>query len=123
VLDDAGRETGETTPVWSIAPESVIVSPAPEEGIELSVERDIWGWAWADGGVQRVDVRTGDGAEWRPASLEPAHGRAWQRFSIRWTPSQRGAVVVASRAQTNAGLCQPISGRRNAIHGVPVNVV
>jgi DMSO/TMAO reductase YedYZ molybdopterin-dependent catalytic subunit len=29
VLDDAGRETGDTKPVWSIAPESLIVSPAP----------------------------------------------------------------------------------------------
>ena len=68
VRDDAGRDTGETTPVWSIAPESVIVSPAPEDAIELSVEREIWGWAWADGGVHRVDVRAGEG-DWRPASL------------------------------------------------------
>jgi DMSO/TMAO reductase YedYZ molybdopterin-dependent catalytic subunit len=122
VLDDAGRDTGETTPVWSIAPESVIVSPAPENAIELSVEREIWGWAWADGGVHRVDVRAGDG-DWRPASLEPAQGRAWQRFSVRWTPKERGTVVLASRAQTKDGLCQPISGRRNAIHGVPLNVI
>jgi DMSO/TMAO reductase YedYZ molybdopterin-dependent catalytic subunit len=123
VLDDTDRDTGETTPVWSIAPESVIVSPAPQDAIELSAEREIWGWAWADGGVHRVDVRTGDGAEWLAASLEPARGRAWQRFSIPWTPRQRGTVVLASRAQTKDGLCQPISGRRNAIHGVPLNVI
>jgi DMSO/TMAO reductase YedYZ molybdopterin-dependent catalytic subunit len=123
VLDNAGRETGETTPVWSIAPESVIVSPAPEEAIELSVEREIWGWAWADGGVHRVDVRTDDAAAWLPAELEAARGREWQRFSIPWTPQRRGAVMLASRAQANGGLCQPASGRRNAIHGVTVNVV
>jgi DMSO/TMAO reductase YedYZ molybdopterin-dependent catalytic subunit len=122
VLDEAGGKTGETTPVWSIAPESVIVSPAPEDAVELSVEREIWGWAWADGGVHRVDVRAGDG-DWRPASLEPAQGRAWQRFSVRWAPKERGTVVLASRAQTKDGLCQPISGRRNAIHGVPLNVI
>jgi len=28
LLDGAGAETGKTTPVWSIAPESLIVSPA-----------------------------------------------------------------------------------------------
>ena len=50
VLNGAGHETRETTPVWSIAPESLIVSPTPHETIELSVEREIWGWAWADGG-------------------------------------------------------------------------
>ena len=57
VLDGTGRETGKTTPVWSIAPESLIVSPAPHESIELSVEREIWGWAWADGGIRSVQVR------------------------------------------------------------------
>ncbi len=37
--DGAGRETGETTPVWSVAPESLIVSPAPDELVGPSIER------------------------------------------------------------------------------------
>jgi DMSO/TMAO reductase YedYZ molybdopterin-dependent catalytic subunit len=123
VLDGAGRETGETTPVWSIAPESLIVSPTPHETIELSAEREIWGWAWADGGVRSVHVRADDTATWRPAELEPPRGREWQRFSMLWTPRQRGAVVLASRAASMGGLLQPISGRRNGIHEVPVNVI
>ena len=45
VLDSTRRETGETTPVWSVVPESLIVSPGPDETIQLSVEREIWGWA------------------------------------------------------------------------------
>jgi DMSO/TMAO reductase YedYZ molybdopterin-dependent catalytic subunit len=40
VLDAAGRDTGATTPVWSIAPESLIVSPAPHATIELAAERE-----------------------------------------------------------------------------------
>jgi hypothetical protein len=40
-----------------------------------------------------------------------------------WTPRQRGAVVLASRAEAMGGLLQPTSGRRNAIHDVPVNVI
>src|SRR5262249_14088438 len=51
VRDDAGRPTGATTPVWSIAPESVIVSPAPDQGLAVGAPVEIWGWAWADGGV------------------------------------------------------------------------
>jgi DMSO/TMAO reductase YedYZ molybdopterin-dependent catalytic subunit len=123
VLDGTGRETGKATPVWSIAPESLIVSPAPHESIELSVEREIWGWAWADGGVRSVHVRAGDAATWRPAELEPPRGREWRRFSMPWTPRQRGAVVLAARAEAMGGLVQPISGRRNAIHEVAVNVI
>ena len=123
VLDTAGGETSKTTPVWAIAPESLIVSPAPHESIELSVEREIWGWAWADGGVHSVHVRAGDAVTWRPAELEPPRGREWRRFSMPWTPRQRGAVVLASRAEAMGGLLQPISGRRNAIHEVAVNVI
>jgi DMSO/TMAO reductase YedYZ molybdopterin-dependent catalytic subunit len=123
VLDGTGGETGKTTPVWSIAPESLIVSPAPHESIELSVQREIWGWAWADGGVRSVQVRADDEAAWRPAELEPPREREWRRFSIPWTPRQRGAVVLASRAEALSGLLQPISGRRNAIHDVTVNVI
>ena len=123
VLDGAGRETGETTPVWSIAPESLIVSPIPNETIELSAEREIWGWAWADGGVRSVHVRAGGAATWRPGELEPPRGREWQRFWMPWTPRQRGMVVLASRAEAMGGLLQSISGRRNAVHDVPVNVI
>jgi DMSO/TMAO reductase YedYZ molybdopterin-dependent catalytic subunit len=123
VLDSAGRPTGEATPVWAIAPESLIVSPAPDATIEASVEREIWGWVWADGGVASVDVRAGDQAAWLPAKLEPPRGREWQRFSMSWAPRQPGVVTLASRATSKAGFVQPISGRRNAIHSVPVNVV
>jgi DMSO/TMAO reductase YedYZ molybdopterin-dependent catalytic subunit len=123
VLDGTGVETGETTPVWSIAPESLIVSPTPYETIELSAEREIWGWAWADGGVRNVYIRTDDAATWRRAEFEPLRGREWRRFSMTWTPRRRGAVVLASLAEAMGGLLQPISGRRNAIHDVPVNVI
>jgi DMSO/TMAO reductase YedYZ molybdopterin-dependent catalytic subunit len=122
VLDGAGRETGEATPLWSIAPASLIVAPAPREIVELSAEREIWGWAWADGGVRSVYVRTDDAATWRAAEVEPPRGREWQRFALRWTPRQRGVVVLASRAEATGGQIQPSSGRRNAIHEVAVNV-
>jgi DMSO/TMAO reductase YedYZ molybdopterin-dependent catalytic subunit len=123
VLDEAGRETGDVTPVWSIAPESVIVSPSPGEAVAMSKECEMWGWAWADGGVRAVEVRTGDDAPWRRAELEAQRGREWQRFSVSWTPSQCGAVVLASRAEAKSGLVQPAAGRRNSIYEVPVTVV
>ena len=57
------------------------------ETIEASVERDIWGWAWADGGVRSVHIRADGGATWLAAELEPPRGREWQRFSIRLHPA------------------------------------
>ncbi len=121
ILDGAGQPTGETTPVWSIAPESLIVSPAPNATISPAVECPIWGWAWADGGVRNVFVRADD-PTWRETALEPARGREWQRFSLSWTPRRRGPVVLASLAEGNGGSLQPTSGRRNAVAEVPVRV-
>lgn len=89
----------------------------------MSAEREIWGWAWADGGVRSLYVRAGDGEAWRPAELESPRGYEWQRFSIRWTPERRGATTTfASLAEAEGGLLQPASRRRNAIHEVQVTV-
>ena len=122
VLDSAGRETGETTPVWAIAPESLIVSPAPDATIEASVEREIWGWAWADGGVAQ---RRGPRRRRRRHGSRPSSSRraaaSGSAFRCPGRRRQPGAVTLASRATSKAGIVQPISGRRNAIHGVPVN--
>jgi sulfane dehydrogenase subunit SoxC len=123
VLDRLGDETGETTPVGSIAPESVIVSPAPQDSIRLSREHEIWGWAWADGGVASVGVRISDETAWQSADLEPPRGREWQRFSLAWTPRHPGPTLIASRAQALTGERQPIAGRRNAIHSVAVSIL
>jgi sulfane dehydrogenase subunit SoxC len=37
------------TPVWAIAPDSVIVSPAPDQSFAFGSVIEIWGWAWSDG--------------------------------------------------------------------------
>jgi DMSO/TMAO reductase YedYZ molybdopterin-dependent catalytic subunit len=123
VLDLRGDETGETTPVWSIAPDSVIVSPAPQEPIELAREREIWGWAWADGGVGSVNVRISDETGWQSAQLESPQGREWQRFALVWTPTHPGPALITSRAAALTGKRQPLAGRRNEVHSVAVNVV
>jgi Bacterial Ig domain len=99
----------------------VIVAPAPSATIKASEAIEIWGWAWADGGVSQVEVSV-DAGDWRPAQLEPASGRAWQRFTLSWMPVKRGTATLASLATTASGECQPASGRRNAIHRVSVNV-
>jgi hypothetical protein len=43
-----------------------------------AAEHEIWGWAWADGGIRHVHVRSGDAAVWRTAEVEPPRQREWQ---------------------------------------------
>jgi len=121
MLDENGAPTGTTRPVWSIAPESVIVAPAPDRTLPVSVPVEIWGWAWADGGVERVEIAT-CGNDWQPVALEAPDGRQWQRFSLNWTPPTSGQFNLASRATARNGATQPDAGRRNAIYRVPITV-
>jgi DMSO/TMAO reductase YedYZ molybdopterin-dependent catalytic subunit len=117
----SGQSTGETKPVWSIAPESVIVSPAPESDVSLGGAVEVWGWAWADGSVHSVDVAVN--GNWVRATIEASEGYAWRRFTATWQPDWRGKHELSVRARGRDGCCQPPAGARNAIHCVPINVV
>jgi DMSO/TMAO reductase YedYZ molybdopterin-dependent catalytic subunit len=123
VRNAAGEDSGETVPVWSIAPESIIVSPVPGQAVKRDTPQEVWGWAWADYGIDRVDVSADGGATWTEAQLEPRAERAWQRFVLSWRPNDPGAVVLCSKAYAHDGARQPEFGRRNAIHRIQVKVV
>jgi hypothetical protein len=99
------------------------VSPAPGQALALGKPATVWGWAWADGGVSAVDVNADDGTGWTAAAVEPQAGRAWQRFTATWAPAQRGRYELSARARSADGRSQPLSGTRNAIHSVAVDIV
>ncbi|HKE13530.1 MAG TPA: molybdopterin-dependent oxidoreductase [Kofleriaceae bacterium] len=122
VRDPSGRPTGATTPVWAIAPESAIVAPAPDQTVAAGRPVEVWGWAWADGGVDAVDVTADGGASWMRADLEPRTGRTWQRFAATWRPERRGRHELAARARSPDGREQPGMGARNAVHRVAIVV-
>jgi sulfane dehydrogenase subunit SoxC len=119
--NDPQPDSDETTPVWEILPESVIVAPAPESRLETS-ETEIWGWAWSAHEVATVEVSTDDGQSWQPAILEPRRQRAWQKFACSWTPQDSGGYRLMSRATDTQGRRQPLDGARNAVHAVAVEV-
>lgn len=54
--------------------------------------------------------------------MAQAARRGWQRFSLDWTPIERGGVALASRAEAMGARLRPMSGRRNAVHEVPVMI-
>ncbi|MGH6791000.1 MAG: molybdopterin-dependent oxidoreductase [Pseudolabrys sp.] len=112
-------EPGRTRPVWQVAPESVIVSPAPDAQVRGEAV-DIWGWSWADGGVKAVEVSTDGGQIWRGAELDKHLGWSWQRFRMIWRPEGEGEAVLMSRAIGNNGAIQPLSEWRNSVYAVRV---
>lgn len=109
-------------PVWAVAPESIIVTPAPDATLARGEAAEIWGWAWSFRGVTRVEVSTDGGTSFAAAALEPRNGWQWQRFSLRWTPHGAGEAMLMARAFEAGGGAQPFDGARNAIHSVRVTV-
>ena len=122
VVDQRAAGYPARRPVWSIAPESLIVTPAPEAVITVGETIEISGWAWSCREVAEVDVSLDDGATYSRAALEPARGWAWRRFSLPWRPSRRGETMIRARASDISGVRQPPDGARNAAHAVKVLV-
>jgi sulfane dehydrogenase subunit SoxC len=109
-------------PVWEIAPESVIVSPAPGAEVRLGKPLEIWGWAWSSKGIARLEVSVDGGATYDRASLAPRQNWSWQQFLYRWRPEAVGPVTLASQAIDFDGARQPKSAARNSIYKVEVRV-
>jgi DMSO/TMAO reductase YedYZ molybdopterin-dependent catalytic subunit len=108
-------------PVWAIAPESVLVQPAPDAPPPAGRACTVQGWAWAEAGVAKVEVSTDGGKDWADAVLEPPDGFAWQRFTRPWTPGP-GRHRLLCRCTDARGAAQPAAGARNAVHMVEITV-
>jgi len=116
------QSDGTTRPVWEVAPQSLIVWPAPGHAVNRGDRVEVWGWAWADGGVSAVDLSCDGEQTWMSCRTERATGRGWIRFSCQWTAAE-GCISLTSRATSRAGDRQPPTGRRNALYHVPIVVV
>jgi DMSO/TMAO reductase YedYZ molybdopterin-dependent catalytic subunit len=113
-------DDNQTRPVWSIAPQSVIVWPAPETELRVGEWVQVWGWAWADHGVAKAEISFDDGNSWLPCRLEKATEHSWQKFVCDW--KAEAAVALTSRALAWTGTGQPKEGERNAFYCVPIKV-
>lgn len=111
---------GTTRPVYDLAPESIVVSPAPGEVVEP--ELDLFGWAWADGPVTHVEVSDDGGSHWEGADLGTRTERGWQPWRRRWRFASTGPATLLCRATDGLGRMQPMSGARNEVHWVTVDV-
>lgn len=112
---------GTPAPVWALAPHALIVSHAEEKPV-LAGEQEIWGWAWARGGVAQAEVSLDGGQHWQVATLAPREEYAWQRFAIL-ADVPAGPQHWLCRAIATDGRVQPASGARNEYHGLHLNVI
>ncbi|ACI58232.1 oxidoreductase molybdopterin binding (plasmid) [Rhizobium leguminosarum bv. trifolii WSM2304] len=108
-------------PVWSVAPESVIVSPSPDDPLSADMPTKIWGWAWGDHQISSVEVSLDGGNSWQNAILEPREDRSWQRFELPWIPTS-GTHLLLCRCVDDLGQGQPRSNARNAMHSVRIQI-
>ena len=120
--DDVAAGLPPRRPVWAIAPESIIVSPAPDTVVAAGEPVEIWGRAWSFRGIAAVEISVDGGARLHPGGPRERRGWAWQRFSLPWRPTERGEVVLSVRALDAGGAGQPQAGARNSIHTVRVAV-
>jgi DMSO/TMAO reductase YedYZ molybdopterin-dependent catalytic subunit len=115
---NGARDNGK--PVWAIAPESIIRSPAPKSTV--SGEVAISGWAWGYHDIRTVEVSTDGARTWTKARLGKRRAWSWQGFSLRWTPPGPGTYTLMCRATDTENVTQPMNGMRNAVHAVPVTI-
>lgn len=108
-------------PVWGIAPESAIVSPAPDMHVIAERPLTIQGWAWAESGVSLAEVSVDGGQTWMTASLASRQDFGWQQFSLLWSFA-KGTHKLMCRCFDSAGAGQPSEGARNAVHSIEIHV-
>jgi sulfane dehydrogenase subunit SoxC len=120
--DDVAAGLPSRRPVWAIAPESIIVAPAPETAVAVGEPTEIWGRAWSFRGIAAVEISVDGGANFTRATLGPRRGWTWQRFSLPWRPTERGEALLCARALEAGGAAQPLDGARNSIHTVGIVV-
>jgi hypothetical protein len=101
-LDNPTELSGDGMP-WgqALSSDDTIVSPAPSQTLAVGEAVEVWGWAWADGGVTAVELSIGGASERMRATLEPPTGRAWQRFSATWHAEHRRDYELSSWQRTN----------------------
>jgi len=113
--------TTRETPVWDVAPNSIIVAPSGCHPVGRG-PGEIWGWCWGARPITRLDVSTDNGESWACAELDIRNGYSWQRFSLPWTPPAAGEYCIISRATDEGGHVQPDETRRNRVYRRVIHV-
>jgi len=119
--EDPNESKGVMRPVWKVEPNSMIVSPCSDAQLTDSLVK-VRGWAWSDNGIKLVQIRVDESQTWVEAEVESRRDFNWQRFSTAVTLPP-GTHQLTARATSSSGLKQPISGRRNHVHTINLEIL
>ena len=109
VAPGAAVDPADMTPVHSLRPKSVIVSPVDGETLAPGAVK-IQGAAWAgEYPITSVEVSADSGRNWRPAKLGPDKAKyGWRFWETDWSAGRTGSYVLMARATDEAGETQPL---------------
>ncbi|OAL44247.1 molybdopterin binding oxidoreductase [Pyrenochaeta sp. DS3sAY3a] len=118
--EDPRGGSGALTPVWEVDVNSMITTP--EDGAVVQ-EGDVLveGWAWSADEVVRVGVSTDGGQSYQMAVVESRYEFSWQKFSLTLVLGLGEHVLIAQATSKN-GTSQALSGYRNHVHSVNLQV-
>ncbi|GKT45884.1 sulfite reductase [NADPH] flavoprotein alpha-component [Colletotrichum spaethianum] len=108
-------------PVWEVEVNSVITRPEPG-AVVANNALQVEGWAWCNENVTKVLVSADAGASWSEAKLRSRVDFEWQRWNVILDLVPGEHKLIAS-AISESGHRQPISGRRNHAHSIPITVL
>ncbi|KAK5390285.1 hypothetical protein LTS13_000366 [Exophiala xenobiotica] len=118
--DTAGRRL---RPVWAVEPNSMIVRPKPGDVLVQRSRLEVWGRTWGCEEVVKVDVSVDGGQSWVSAVVTPRKEFEWQLYRCEVASDKRGSWQLLARATDKTGVSQPLTGRRNHVHTVDVEVI
>jgi sulfane dehydrogenase subunit SoxC len=121
VLLPSGEPSGERMPVWEVAPEALITSPAHHATLPKGII-SVSGWSWGANEISHVEISVDGGETWQRVHVEARHQMSWQKFSFEWAQLEAGEVTIYARAVDRNGVTQPAKDARNAIHRISVKV-
>jgi len=121
VLLPSGEPSGERAPVWEVAPEALITSPAHRATLPKGIN-SVSGWSWGANEISHVEMSVDGGETWQRVHVEARHQMSWQKFSFEWAQLEAGEVTIYARAVDRNGVTQPAKDARNAIHRISVKV-
>jgi DMSO/TMAO reductase YedYZ molybdopterin-dependent catalytic subunit len=125
------QETEASSPVTELPVNSLTVSPLDGQRFELGRPIEVTGLAWDGGhGIERVEVSTDGGQNWRAATLDRDRGPfAWRLWRYLFNPSRGGDFTVMVRAvnrvgqmQAAAPIANPAGYHHNAMQTITIRV-
>ncbi|EWZ33689.1 hypothetical protein FOCG_14982 [Fusarium oxysporum f. sp. radicis-lycopersici 26381] len=118
--DPTDPEGVKMRPVWEVEVNSMMTKPADSEVISAGLVT-VEGWAWSHDGVALVEISKDEGQSWIRGKVDNKEDQAWQKFTAA-VDLERGVGKLTTRATSESGMKQPLTGRRNHVHSITVNV-